>query len=225
VVRLGVLGAIAVVGCYSPRPQLGAPCAPGGVCPDGLVCSQSTRTCEHPVIDDAVLPEAPAIDAPMIDAPPDVIPPDALTSFVFEAEASTSMTATTFTWTFAADVPGYSGTGFMRALPAGGQLCSTESMVITCAPSLVFAFDVGVPDSYYVHARVLASNDSEDSFWYGFDDVVLSAPALAVTVTWTWESTGPIPLAAGAHTFHFWMREDGTRVDRVAITLSPTPPP
>jgi hypothetical protein len=61
-----------VAGCYSPHPQPGAPCA-NGTCPDGLVCSQATQTCELTAIDAPAAPQdaAPdvAVDAPMIDAP------------------------------------------------------------------------------------------------------------------------------------------------------------
>lgn len=57
-------------GCYSPHPQPGAPCSSNG-CPDGLVCSPATMTCELHSIDpaiDAGMDDA-AIDAP-IDGPP-----------------------------------------------------------------------------------------------------------------------------------------------------------
>ncbi len=53
------LAASLLVGCYSPSPQPGAPCADGR-CPAGLVCSPATNTCERS-----------AIDAPMPDAGPD----------------------------------------------------------------------------------------------------------------------------------------------------------
>ena len=36
-----------LAGCYSPAPPAGAPCSSTGACPDGLVCSPATGTCEH----------------------------------------------------------------------------------------------------------------------------------------------------------------------------------
>ena len=65
-----------LAGCYAPHPQAGAPC-PSGSCPDPLVCSPATHTCETSAtaIDAPVTHDAPAIDAapdasrPMIDAP------------------------------------------------------------------------------------------------------------------------------------------------------------
>lgn len=59
--------AIVLVGCYAPSPQPGAPCA-NSRCPQGLVCSPATNTCEREAIDAAVI-DAP-IDAPVIDVMP-----------------------------------------------------------------------------------------------------------------------------------------------------------
>lgn len=39
------LAVIVVVGCYAPHPHAGSPCD-DGPCPEGLVCSPRTRTCE-----------------------------------------------------------------------------------------------------------------------------------------------------------------------------------
>ncbi len=39
--------ALAGAGCFSPAPLGGAPCAENGSCPDTLVCSPATKTCEH----------------------------------------------------------------------------------------------------------------------------------------------------------------------------------
>jgi len=61
-----------LAGCYSPHPQAGAPC-PTGTCPDPLVCSPATQTCEATAIGvDASLPrpDAPGPDAfVQLDAP------------------------------------------------------------------------------------------------------------------------------------------------------------
>ena len=61
------------VGCYAPDPAAGAPCAAGGTCPEGLVCSPASQTCERTAVDarvDAIRDSAvTARDAP--DAPID----------------------------------------------------------------------------------------------------------------------------------------------------------
>src|SRR5688500_12421103 len=61
------------VGCYAPQPQPGAPCA-NGACPDGLICSPATSTCERTAVDvDATQPVDASNDAAR-DAPLDAAP-------------------------------------------------------------------------------------------------------------------------------------------------------
>jgi hypothetical protein len=67
--RVRGLVVVLVAGCYSPHPQPGAPCA-AGTCPDGLVCSQATRTCELHELDASAGPHDAAADgAPDAAAP------------------------------------------------------------------------------------------------------------------------------------------------------------
>ncbi len=63
------LALVLLVGCYGAKAPAGAPCAPDGSCPAGLVCSPASNTCE-----------VTAVDAPrMIDARPiDAAPPPPL---------------------------------------------------------------------------------------------------------------------------------------------------
>lgn len=57
--RFGIVAVIAA--CYSPQPSPGAPCGPGGACPDGLKCSTSglclagEETGDAPVTPDGTL--------------------------------------------------------------------------------------------------------------------------------------------------------------------------
>ncbi len=48
--RLLLLTLVAAA-CYAPHPPAGAPCSASGACPDGLVCSPATLTCELRAID------------------------------------------------------------------------------------------------------------------------------------------------------------------------------
>jgi hypothetical protein len=69
-----VFVATVLAGCYAPHPHAGTPC-PSGACPDPLVCSPATHTCETTAIDAPVSHDARAIDAaldsqrPPVDAP------------------------------------------------------------------------------------------------------------------------------------------------------------
>jgi hypothetical protein len=59
--RCVVAAGLMVAACYTPHPQAGEPCDNG--CPDGLVCSPASDTCQVTAIDASV------------DVPPDVPPP------------------------------------------------------------------------------------------------------------------------------------------------------
>jgi hypothetical protein len=62
------LAIVAVAGCYGPTVHPGSPCVNGQPCPDGLVCSPASQTCELTAVpaDGTSPPEGPS------DAPPDV---------------------------------------------------------------------------------------------------------------------------------------------------------
>ena len=73
------LALVVCAGCYAPNVQPGVPCA-DGVCPDGLICSPATDTCELRAID-AGTPSDDAPDAPRdaaFDAAPDAAPATAV---------------------------------------------------------------------------------------------------------------------------------------------------
>ncbi|HEY6036841.1 MAG TPA: hypothetical protein VIV58_21330, partial [Kofleriaceae bacterium] len=60
------------IGCYAPDPATGARCAAGGTCPEGLVCSPASQTCERTAVDahvdairDAAVTAHDAPDAPI----------------------------------------------------------------------------------------------------------------------------------------------------------------
>lgn len=57
---------VAIVGCYSPTPQVGLPCASNGACPDGQICDARTDRCVLP----GTQTDA-AIDALVTDGRPD----------------------------------------------------------------------------------------------------------------------------------------------------------
>lgn len=62
--RIGTLIVITIAACYSPSPSAGAPCGPGGTCPEGLRCSVE-NLCVDPATPD---PDGPP---PIVDGPPD----------------------------------------------------------------------------------------------------------------------------------------------------------
>lgn len=75
--RGGLLAVVVWLGCYSPRPQPGAPC-PDGVCPEGLTCSPIMQTCELTVVDARPVDTPTPIDARPIDGVPTDTPQNAV---------------------------------------------------------------------------------------------------------------------------------------------------
>lgn len=74
-----------LAGCYSPHPQAGTPC-PTGVCPDPLVCSPASHSCETTAIDAPPRqPDAPSPDAPRLDAPTPIDAPHITAQLVQQA--------------------------------------------------------------------------------------------------------------------------------------------
>src|SRR5688500_7818979 len=83
---------VALVGCYSPQPQPGAPC-PDGTCPTGLVCSPASRTCELHAVDAAVGDITMPIDASRDGA----VTPDAPLNLPSLVQQTTNYAASTAT--------------------------------------------------------------------------------------------------------------------------------
>jgi hypothetical protein len=96
---------VAWLGCYAPSAQPGAACA-NGQCPEGLVCSPMTNTCERMAIgvQDADI-DARTVDAPPADAPPDAAP--ATATLIQQATNSASPAATLTATLPAAPVAGH----------------------------------------------------------------------------------------------------------------------
>lgn len=81
--------------CYAPHPPAGAPCSASGACPDGLVCSPATVTCELRAIDGGPADTSPgdaAVDA-RTDASPDAPVDAAPTVPVLVQQAATFSSA------------------------------------------------------------------------------------------------------------------------------------
>ncbi len=150
-------------------------------------------------------------------------------TFVLEAEAPTSSTAGfdgthTFLWTFAntateSTITGYSGTGFMHLLPGDGFTCD-QTAAATCG-IINYSVTITVPATYYLHLRLDATSNANDSVFSGFDGVVSSTQiAVASDGAWHWSAPVAVQLAAGPHVISVWQREAGVRLD--LVVLSPT---
>jgi PKD repeat protein len=152
---------------------------------------------------------------------------------VMEAENFTSRVlgvgeASRYSWQQTTSLPGYSGASAMQAVtPYNVNLRDS-----TDGPRLDYAIDFSTPGTYYVWVRMLGSSGSRDSVHVGLDGEPVSLGKWGVTDksgTWHWEecisdSSGQTRVmvqvtAPGAHNFNIWMREGGTAVDKVVLTM------
>jgi glycosidase len=148
---------------------------------------------------------------------------------VFEAEdASTNVERGGQAWTTAASVAGYSGTGYVEALPNLGATVDTDWTNLS--PELQYEVIFPSGGTYYVWASGYATDTSEDSVHFGLDGQTGAASRVAWTNynRWTWTNgilgggaaSITVP-SAGSHFLNLWMREDGARVDRVIVSSNP----
>ncbi len=129
-------------------------------------------------------------------------------------------------WTPGNAVTGFSGIGYMEALPNDG----TPGAANSTAPELQFTVNFSSAGTHYVWIRGHAATTNDDSVYAGIDGASSIALALTQTNAWNWSNTiqGGAAGASinvpttGNHTINLWMREDGLRMDRVLLTTTAT---
>ncbi len=128
-------------------------------------------------------------------------------------------------WVLQTGQSGYSGTGFLTALPNAGVTQNTG--YTTQSPELVYRVRFSTTGTYYVWVRGAGPTTTDDSLHVGIDGIgPASADRLAgFPTSWTWSRTtmdqnAPATLQVttpGEHTIHAWMREDGFRLDKLLL--------
>jgi hypothetical protein len=168
--------------------------------------------------------------------------PAAATGFVFvEAEDYFSATTATSTGTGAGlhgwvpdSAPSdYSGISGLRASPNLGANVS-QANAPTQSPRLDYQFTfpaTAAATNYYVWVRMYSPVGADDTIYPGINATLPgSAGALMVTATngtWQWvvSSAFSIPAAGGTRFVSLWMREDGVKVDMIALSRQNTTAP
>jgi len=170
----------------------------------------------------------------MCGPPPEypVAGPAAANDFVFlEAEdAFANATVLGKTWAAAGGaVQDYSGIGSV-AVPDAGAIVNNGSNAPTQSPRLDFQVTL-TAGTYYVWVRMLGPNGNSDSVYAGISTTQPGAAnggqvATATHNVWIWVPSTAIAIAtAGTYFASVYMREDGTRVDGIAIARQNTTPP
>ena len=151
---------------------------------------------------------------------------------VIEAESYSNNIAritngTNFQWVANNAVPGFSGTGYMEALPNIGT--NLNVTWLTTSPELDYAVNFANALTHYVWIRGYAVTNTDDSLHAGVDGTTNTAANITLNQysVWQWTRTNTLNGVAtltvnstGMHIFSLWMREDGMRIDRIVLTTN-----
>jgi len=135
-------------------------------------------------------------------------------------------------WEFHTAAAGFSGTGYLEALPNLGVLIETD--YDTLSPELQYRINFTTTGTFYVWLRGWAISANNDSVHAGLDEPTpLSDRMGPYSNYWDWRRStfdaAPSTVEVttpGVHTFYLWMREDGLKVDKILLRIDPssTPP-
>jgi hypothetical protein len=164
------------------------------------------------------------------DEPP-TTPPDSSPHFSFEAATAVvrfeaeayhgSAAVDGHEWQLLSDLPGYAGTGAMRAMPE--DRVNLSSGYVGSSPRLDYRVNFPAAGSYFVWVRGHGPGGGSNSVHVGLNgNAVASAEniQLSTEAGYSWSSgVHQVTVnAAGVHTLNLWMRESGAYVDRLLVT-------
>jgi glycosidase len=149
---------------------------------------------------------------------------------IFESESfTTNIARGVHQWQLSTNVAGFSGTGYVQALPDSGT--NLNVTWVNSAAELRYAVNLTTNAVHYVWIRGNAPNGGGDSVHAGLNGTTNTAAHISSFTpnnAWVWTNRTTAGNAAtitvgssGAHTFSLWMREDGMRVDRIALSSDP----
>ena len=160
---------------------------------------------------------------PVLQDPDD---PNGFVSFEVEDFTENIVRADPHRWEFNDDRAGFSGTGFMRAVPddTGDSNLSPPDQYLV-GPELLFLVDFTQTGTHYVWVRGMSTGGSDDSVHVGLDGDGTTSDRLQPPGDrneWVWafdrrnnQGTAVIDVpSAGLHTINLWMREDGFRAGK-----------
>lgn len=144
---------------------------------------------------------------------------------VFEAEDYTNaVPRVNRAWEFRTSPTGFSGTGYMVVTNGTDANSNINVNVATSSPEMQYGVNIPSPGPYHVWISAYCESPTEDSVHLGFDGTLNAGNPMTFSLynEWAWGGAArTIDIAsAGAHTFSLWMREDGTRIDRIAISTN-----
>ena len=129
-------------------------------------------------------------------------------------------------WVFTNDVAGFSGDGFMHALPDTNFAFTNWPVT---SPELRYPVVFNHATTHYVWVRGYGFDGTSDSVHWGLNGATNASAGLNWTNynQWVWTNrvtAGSVATlnitSTGTNMVQLWMREDGARIDRVAIATN-----
>ena len=124
-----------------------------------------------------------------------------------------------YEWELNTGAAGYLGTGAMM-VSAGGKNYGVDYDVQS--PRMDYFIDFAKTGDHWVWVRAHGANPNADSYHLGDDMHASGWGYYQAWGTWNiyhWMKKGPFTVdSTGVHTINLWMREDGTRIDRLLVT-------
>jgi hypothetical protein len=133
-------------------------------------------------------------------------------------------------WEQYSSLAGYSGSGYMEALPNSGMSINTG--YAATSPELRYRVVFPAAGTYHVWLRGYGGSGHDDSIHAGYDNLEIPTADRICgcgwnVAGWSWckntmdDGASPATFyiaSPGPRTFNLWMREDGFRVDRALLT-------
>lgn len=150
----------------------------------------------------------------------------------FQASTARSIGGVIYSWTKLAETPGFSGDGYIEALPAIDTSTATvASNWQTTSPQVDYTITFNNPGTYYLWIRGYAGDAASAGAYVGLNGTSPSNARIDLQQfnAWSWSNTAAgssIPVtvsipSAGTYTLNLWMRDSWVDIDRILLTRNP----
>jgi lysophospholipase L1-like esterase len=89
---------------------------------------------------------------------------------------------------------------------------------------IIIPFSVDSTENYVVYARVNCASADDDSYWVKLDDGRFVMCNGLTSAGWQWVELQSYNLSEGSHTLSIAYREDGAKLDKIAVSASSSSP-
>jgi hypothetical protein len=115
------------------------------------------------------------------------------------------------------DIMPYTGASNGTFVTITPGMNSTSQAPTDSAGTIYFPFTIDTAGYFSVYARMNCPNSNDDSYWVKIDDNPFQAVDGLITSGWQWRRFLDAELSAGNHTLAVAYREDGAKLDKIAI--------